>query len=148
MRIVLDTNVVFSALLNTNGKLSRIILQPKSGLNFYTTNFLYDELKEHKRKLIKISGYTELQFERAFGIITNKIRVINFELIPQRDYLKAFDLVSDIDIDDIEFVALTEHVKGHLWTSDKILRKGLLSKKWERLISTEELYRLKVKAKK
>ncbi|QLH47542.1 MAG: hypothetical protein HWD58_19125 [Bacteroidota bacterium] len=57
MRIVVDTNIVFSAILNTQGKLSRIILQPKSKLNLYTTNFLYHELNKHKKTHINIEVF-------------------------------------------------------------------------------------------
>ncbi len=44
-----------------------------------------------------------------------------------------------------EFVALTEHIRGRLWTGDKELIKGLKRKKWDKLISTEELYKVIVK---
>jgi len=37
MRAVVDTNIVFSAILNSNIKISKIILQPKSKLNLYST---------------------------------------------------------------------------------------------------------------
>jgi predicted nucleic acid-binding protein len=47
MRVVVDTNIVFSAILNTNSKISRIILQPKSKLNLYSTAQLENELTEH-----------------------------------------------------------------------------------------------------
>ncbi len=43
-------------------------------------------------------------------------------------YAKAEDLTSDIDIDDCEFIALTDHMKGKLWSGDKRLIKGLLTK--------------------
>lgn len=44
MRVVVDTNIAFSAILNTNSKISRIILLPKSKLNFYSTGQLDQEL--------------------------------------------------------------------------------------------------------
>ena len=103
MRIVIDTNIVFSAILNTQGKLSRIILQPKSRLNLYTTSFLYQELSKHKAKLISISKYSEIEFQRAFDLITQKIKIINFDLIPKKYYEIAYKLTSDIDENDIEF---------------------------------------------
>ncbi len=36
MRVVVDTNIAFSAILNSNSRISKIILQPKSKLNFQT----------------------------------------------------------------------------------------------------------------
>ena len=47
MRIVVDTNIVFSAILNTNSNIARIILHPKSNLHFYSTEQLLNEIEEH-----------------------------------------------------------------------------------------------------
>jgi predicted nucleic acid-binding protein len=145
MRIVIDTNIVFSAILNTNSKISKIILQPKSKLNIYSTDQLENELAEHWVKLKKISKYSEIELHKAVSLITHNIKFINVELIPRNIFLKSESLTSDIDIDDTEFVALTEHIKGKLWTGDKELIKGLKRKKWDKLISTEELYKIIIK---
>jgi predicted nucleic acid-binding protein len=73
-------------------------------------------------------------------LVTRKIRFIKVELIPPRIYLYALSLTEDIDIDDTEFVALTEHIKGRFWSGDKELKKGLTKKGWTRFISTDELF--------
>ncbi|MES2328004.1 MAG: putative toxin-antitoxin system toxin component, PIN family [Bacteroidota bacterium] len=145
MRVVIDTNIVFSAILNTNSKISKIILQPKSKLNLYSTKQLELELKAHWNKLKKISKYSELELHAVATLITSKIKFIDVELIPGVLYTKAEKLTIDVDIDDTEFVALTEHVRGKLWTGDKELVKGLKRKKWDKLTSTDELYNVLVK---
>lgn len=145
MRIVIDTNIAFSAILNTNSKISKIILQPRSNVNLYSTKQLLDEIAEHWSKLKKISGYSDKQLHETVALITNKIKFINPELIPVNLFIKAENLTKDADIDDTEFVALTEHIRGKLWTGDKELKKGLQKNKWDKLVSTEELYQLIVK---
>ncbi|MBE9460647.1 PIN domain-containing protein [Dyadobacter subterraneus] len=47
MRIVVDTNIAFSAILNTNSRIAQILLLPKSRLNFYSTEQLLTEISEH-----------------------------------------------------------------------------------------------------
>ena len=141
MRIVVDTNIVFSAILNVNSKFGRIILQPRTGLNFYSTEQLLDELEEHKRKLQSLTDFTDAELQRIILLITNRIRFINVKLIPKLVYNKAEELVSETDIDDTEFVALTEHIKGKLWCGDKELQNGLIDKKWHKFITTEELFK-------
>ncbi len=37
MRIVIDRNIAFSSILNTNSKISKVILQPRSSLNLHPT---------------------------------------------------------------------------------------------------------------
>ncbi len=145
MRVVVDTNIVFSAILNTNSKISMIILQPKSKLNLYSTGQLQNEIVEHWNKLKKISTYSEIELHKASTLIISKIKFISVQLIPRNLYNAAERLTSDIDIDDTEFVALTEHIKGKLWTGDKELISGLKKKKWEKIISTAELYKFILK---
>jgi predicted nucleic acid-binding protein len=147
MRIVVDTNIVFSAILNTNSKIARIILQPKSKLNFYSTDQLQYELAEHWDKLKALSKYSEIELHKVATLITSRIKFINVEFIPLKLLLKAEFITTDIDIDDTEFVALAEHIKGKLWTGDKTLTKGLRRKKWDNIVSTEELYQSDVKGR-
>jgi len=139
MRIVVDTNIVFSAILNTNNKIAQILLQPKSKLNFYATEQLLVEIKEHKDKIKKISGFSESELDRVIELVTKRIRFINVKLIAKESYQIAESLTQDIDIDDTEFVALTEHLKAKLWSGDKELQKGLKKKSWNKFVTTEEL---------
>jgi len=145
MRIVVDTNIAFSAILNTNSKIARILLQPKNRLNFYSTEQLLLEIEEHKKKIQRISNYSDYELNRIIRLITNKIRFINLRLIPKESYELAESLTKDVDIDDAEFVALAEHIKGRLWSGDKELKNGLSKKGWNKFISTEELFEKVIK---
>ena len=58
---------------------------------------------------------------------------INEELIPLTDWKKAETLVTDIDLDDTDFVALTRYLKGGLWTGDKPLYEGLKARRFRTL---------------
>ena len=144
MRVVVDTNIAFSAILNTDSRIARIILQPKSRINLYSTGQLLSELEEHKDKLKKIARYSDQELHKAVFLITSKIRFINNRLIPPKIYLQAESLTQEVDIDDTEFVALAEHIKAKLWSGDKALVKAL-RKQWNKFITTEELYSLLVK---
>ena len=111
----------------------------------YSTDQLENELIEHWNKLKRVSKYSEIELRKTSALIISKIKFINVELIPGNIFMKAERLTNDIDIDDTEFIALTEHIRGKLWTGDKELIKGLKAKNWDKLISTDELYRVIVK---
>lgn len=142
MRIVVDSNIAFSAILNSNSKIGTIILHPKSRFNFYSTNQLLEEIEAHKDKLKSLSGYSENELNQITHLITKKIRFINIKLIPLEIFQKALSLTQDVDIDDTEFVALAEHAKAKLWTGDKKLIRGLSEKNWKKVVSTEDLFTL------
>jgi predicted nucleic acid-binding protein len=80
-------------------------------------------------------------------LITSKIKFINLNLIPQNILVSAENLVSDVDDNDTEFVALTDHIRGKLWSGDLELQKGLKLKGWNKFISTADLIELILKKK-
>ena len=61
------------------------------------------------------------------------------ESIPFEFWQKSAALVSDIDPDDVSYVALNEFMDGRLWTGDVKLRKGLIAKGYTKCITTKEL---------
>lgn len=111
-------------------------------MNFYSTDLLLLEIEEHKDKLKKISKLPEEELNDAIKLITSKIRFIDAKLIPPQIFLSSEKMLKDIDIDDTEFVALTNHLRGRLWSGDKSPQSGLLQKGWKKIISTAELSQL------
>ncbi len=140
MRIVVDTNMFYSAILNTNSKIAKIILSPKSSLTFYSTEMLLTEIEEHKNEIKDYTDYLDFELNKVIWMLSKPIHFINVKLIPISIIRFAEDMTRDIDIDDMEFVALTEHLRGHLWSGDKELKKGLLKKNWNKFITTDILY--------
>lgn len=145
MRIVVDTNIAFSAILNTDSKIAGILLQPKTSLNFYSTEHLLNEIHDHKDKIQVLTDYSDSELERMIRLITNRIRFINVQLIPKIIYTNAEKLTADIDEDDCEFIALTDYIKGKFWSGDKELQKGLTKKNWDKFISTNELFEMMIR---
>jgi predicted nucleic acid-binding protein len=139
MRIVVDTNIVFSALISASATIPDIIIAPFSRYRFYTCDFLFDELENHKEKLHKASKLSEKEIEKAKINLFKYINVISLGIIPQNIWLAAEALTFDIDPDDIPFVALTMFLDARLWTRDKILYNGLKNKGFNNIISTYEL---------
>jgi len=54
-RIVVDTNIVFSGILNSSGKIGKLLLHSKAHFQFYTCDFLKVELLKHRNKLLKLT---------------------------------------------------------------------------------------------
>jgi predicted nucleic acid-binding protein len=77
VRIVVDTNIVFSAILNTESKIGTILLKPRTRLNFYSTFQLNNEIEEHKNKILKLSPYSITDLERIIQLVKQRIRFID-----------------------------------------------------------------------
>ena len=103
------------------------------------------EIEKHWDKLKHISKLTDTALNNSLLRLYTKINFINEELIPETTWLKAEALVKEIDPDDIDFIALTEHLKGTLWTGDKELYNGLKNKSYQKVVNTPELLQLRIK---
>ena len=139
MKIIIDTNIIFSALLNSNGSIGDLIFNSDSLFEFYSCNFMKLEIQKHWKKLLKISKLSERELMNSYAIIHSKINFINEELVPNVIWKQAFQLTEEIDPDDTPFVALSIFLNGKLWTGDKVLYNGLNSSKSNVVYNTNDL---------
>lgn len=145
MKIIADTNIIFSALLNTNGTIGDLLFNSANIFDFYSNNYMRYEIEKHREKLKKISNFSDNELEESKFKVFSKLNFVNEELIPQKMWLEAEALVKDIDADDLDFVALVKYLKGYLWTGDKELYNGLKRKKFKPIYATAELIVLREK---
>jgi predicted nucleic acid-binding protein len=140
MKIIVDANIVFSAILNTNGKIGSLLIKPPKNLSFIAPNFLRVEIKKHYLKLSKISGLTLEQIQEAEFQIYKNINFISEEQIKTETWLIAEKLVANIDPKDIQYIAFAKQFKCKIWSGDKMLIKGLEKKQFTNFVSTEDLF--------
>lgn len=141
--VVVDTNVIFSVLLNSNGMIGDLLFNSGGIFKFYSCDYMRHEIEKHWSKLKRISKLSEQELDESRFKVFSKINFINEELIPEKIWLLAETLVKEIDIDDSDFIALSKHLKGFLWTGDKALYKGLKRKKFKPVYNTVELFALR-----
>lgn len=140
MKIVVDSNIVFSAILNTQSKIGQLIINGSKYFDFYTVGLLKDEIIEHKDKILNSTKFSETQFDDTFQLIIGRISFLDDILLTDMDINKAMDLVTGIDENDVLFVALNNHLLANLWTGDKRLINGLRKKGYLRIVTTNDLY--------
>lgn len=142
-KIIVDTNIIFSCLLNSQGTIGDIIFNSDNVFEFYSNQYMRFEIRKHWNKLKKISKLTDIELETAYDKMLTKFIFINEDLIFLSDWKKAEVLVADIDIDDIDFVALARYIKGSLWTGDKPLYDGLRAKRFRTVYNTQDMVKLR-----
>ncbi|MEQ8905363.1 PIN domain-containing protein [Ekhidna sp.] len=145
MKIVVDTNIVFSALLNSKSTISDLILNSSESFSFYSPSTILAELKEHEAKLLKISGLSERELEELKIYLFKHIHLISLETLSNESWSNALNLVEDVDPADTPFVALAIELNSKLWTGDKKLKKGIASQRFDSILDTKELHKLRDK---
>ena len=137
MRLVIDTNLIFSLLLRKNKKLLDILFSEK--VELYTPPHLFWELFKHKDRLLKFTNLEENELLDLLLAIFEHIEVISYRRIP-KDYREMwFKKLEKCDPADFPFVLTTLVIEGKLWTGDLKLKKCLEENGIEVAITTEEL---------
>jgi predicted nucleic acid-binding protein len=132
MELVVDVNVVISAIVSMNGKTRDLIFF--DGMTLFAPEYLLMEFEKYKQEIIRKSKLSEENFELAFLLIFSKIK-----LIPFSEFEASLNKAKDVcpDPNDVEYFALALSKNIPIWSDDKALKKQSLVK----VFSTSELIR-------
>ncbi len=137
MKVVADTNVLFSALIS--GK--NIYLEIFEAADVYVPDFVFIEMARYESRIRQranmqesLKGFTQELF--------SYISVIPNLAIESGSFMEAHRLCRDIDPEDIPFVALNIDLKVPLWTNDKKLSDGLKAEGFTNLMNSLKIFDL------
>jgi predicted nucleic acid-binding protein len=105
VKLIVDANMVFSAILNTNGKVGDLLINSQKYFDFIAPDFLRVEIKKHYQRLCKISGLSIDQVKEAEFQIYKDITFISEEQIKISTWAIAEKLVADVDPNDVHYIA-------------------------------------------
>ncbi len=136
MELVIDTNVVFSAIVK-NSVSRHLLLHPD--LILYSPEGLISELEEHREEIMRKSGLEEKRYDELMAIFLSKIKLVPKEYIAP--FLKEA-LGFSPDKDDSPFLALCLARGIPLWSNDKPLKE---KQSVIKVFSTSELYNMAIR---
>ena len=146
MKLVVDANIVFSSLLRSDGIVGDVFFNSNPPLDLYAPELLREEIADHRAKLIKLSKRSSDTMLELELLSLSRITFLNEGLISTVNWAKAREVMTGLDADDENYVALAIHLGIPLWTGDKKLLLGLRRKKFGLLVSTAEIPDLILKA--
>ncbi|RMF90488.1 MAG: hypothetical protein D6733_03665 [Methanobacteriota archaeon] len=131
MELVVDTNIVFSAIVKDS--YTRLLLCNQN-LVLYAPEALISELNEHEKEIREKSGLRGEEWGELMGLLLSKIRLVSRKDIAR--YLKKA-LEFSPDKEDAPFFAACLARDVPLWSNDKKLKEQAAVK----VLTTEELVR-------
>lgn len=138
MRIVVDTNIIFSALLLKNSKIRDILFNNK--FSFYAPNFFFSEIFKYKEKIFHCTHLSEEDVYEYLNRILENIEFVRETFISMENREAAYDLCREIDERDTPFIALALELDAYVWTGDRKLSRGLKERGFENLADIDFLY--------
>ena len=135
MKIVIDSNILFSALIK-DSITRRIILDYEN--QFLFPSYIFEEMEIHKTELLTKSKMKEKDFEELLSLLLRKVIIIPNEILLH--YKKeAYQIIKDIDPDDVTFIACALAFNDSvIWSDDKKLKQQSKI----RIKNTNEMYSL------
>jgi putative PIN family toxin of toxin-antitoxin system len=133
MRLVLDTNILISALIRES--ITRKILVT-SEIEFLVPEFTFEEINKHKHEILKKSKLKTSQFDLLMATLKENLTIIpKYEI---RRIKEAKEIMDNIDPNDTIFIALAlSTLNDGIWSDDIHFKKQNVVKVW----NTEELIR-------
>ena len=65
-KIIVDTNIIFSCLLNSTGTIGDLVFNSEENFEFYSNPYMRYEIRKHWSKLKKISKLTDAELETSY----------------------------------------------------------------------------------
>lgn len=119
MDLVVDTNIIFSALI-AGGKTRELIITGPVDLT--VPEFFYTELNAHRDDIQEKTGLQQQDLAVLINLLFEHIRVIPRDEFDDR-LPRARALIADVDPDDVPFLALALHLDAGLWSDDEHLQE-------------------------
>ncbi len=76
-KIIVDTNIIFSCLLNSQGTIGDLFFNSENIFVFYSNQYMRFEIRKHWKKLMRISGLTDDEMGIAYDKLLTKLTFIN-----------------------------------------------------------------------
>ena len=89
MIIIVDSNIVFSAILNSKSTIGDLILNSNKIFQFQSCHYLWEEIDKHWNKLKKISKLVDSKLHESQRLVYKNISFIDEGQIPKKHRLKA-----------------------------------------------------------
>jgi predicted nucleic acid-binding protein len=114
MKLVLDSNIIFSALIKKS-KTRDIILSDLFEL--YAPEYIFNEITKHKELLLRKSKLDCRDFDALLLLLQKHIHLITKDKYNEKMAI-AEDILGNIDITDSPFLALAMALSCSIWSND------------------------------
>jgi len=129
MKLVVDANVLFSALIK-DSMTRKLFFEER--LEIYAPEYLFEEFEEHKMEIMQKAHRGESEFWEVVDILKSRMSVVT---VSEFEKFMEKALKVSPDKDDAIYFAAALAIGGAIWSNDRRLKGQKAVKVW----STEEI---------
>ena len=135
MILIVDANVLFSALIKRSFTFDLFGLLSDKGLELRSPQYLLEEVNKRRERLLKFSKLKASELDFVTEFLLNKIKIIS-----KSEYESFLSGAKDLapHAKDISYFALALKLKCAIWSDEKAFKKQSKVK----IFSTDEIVKL------
>ena len=134
MNYIIDANILMSILIS-----GKAIYKPLLNYyNFILPDFALVEIDKYKETIFEKTKMQKSELIKFSYSVFSEITILPNYVIDEYVITKALDLVKDVDIKDVSYVALSMQLNLVLLTRDKKLISGIKKKKYNKIMLFDE----------
>lgn len=139
MIVVVDANIIVSAIINPQGNIPYILFNASSKIEFVVPQFIMEEIALNQSKIINTAKIPKSVFSSRYNAIQENLLLFSDDLIDEESLQYALSLTKHIDEKDTIYVAFAIALDGLFWTGDIKLKNGLAKRGFMHAVSTKQL---------
>jgi len=118
MELIIDANILMSALISTNSKTCDLIFNDR--IKLFAPDFLLDEFDKHENEILSKSKLSESEFKLFLSLISSRIEFFSYS-----EFKRFISISKEIspDPNDTEYFALALRLNCGIWSNDKKLKE-------------------------
>lgn len=127
MRLIVDTNIILSALIKDST--TRYIITHIDA-ELITIGFSEKEISKYKAMILKKANINEFEFEAILRELKEQLIILDDRII-QKNMIEARKIMDTIDQDDTPFIAASLATNSDIWSDDKHFERQNKVKVWK-----------------
>ena len=116
MDLVIDANVLFSALIKDNFAYNLLF---SGSFHLFTPEYIFTELEKHKEEILRKNERTDEEFFKLIETLKRRIAIVPLEELAS--YVGEAENLTP-DPDDMAYFALALKLNCAIWSNDKKLK--------------------------
>ena len=116
MRIIVDVNIVLSALIRKGNKRDIIV---KSGFDFYFPEIALLKIRKYREYALEKSGLLEGEFDQLLAVLFKYLKILPTESV-RAHWKEALEIMGKVDTEDVVFIAAALSLpRSCVWSEDR-----------------------------
>ncbi len=139
MTVIVDANIVISAIIKPESEIAEILLILNNIIEFVLPEYALEEITEHENEICTEYDISPAVFQVRLDKISKGLLIFSSNLLDNDILYRAEQIVRQVDIDDTIYVAFSITLDALYWTGDRKLYRALRRTGFNDVINTAEL---------